>query len=238
MSSHASDKRFIKKHVKTGAVDGGHCLARHISGYTVSSCSHRWQARQRAANDDATWYNITQRPGWAVSGTRFTTSSRWPYHHNAHHIIPNGVLRDCINDMVAQVSQKEPDKGPALRILVRGGLLDAGYNLNHKDNMIILPLREEEAVPLNLPRHLEDHAQAHEAYSASVMAVIEEVILDYVQVMAGEMEDHDMPQNTLAKERLEDASGDFRAAIRAWGVEHAGAVLDQMPAAFSAQFIG
>jgi hypothetical protein len=244
--SHAFDRDFIKKHHKTGNTEGGKCLTRHISRYRKSSCSHRYQARERALNDDSSWYNTYQADAkkvyknppaagtWHVAhGTNFQKSSWRPYRHNGHHLIPNGVMRDAIN----AAAEEAKEKGPALRILIRGGLLDAGYNLNHKINMIILPLGVRVAWVIKLPAHLEDHAQSHEAYSAKVETKVNEIIRKYKSTLASAAEAHPEAPNKLAKDALETASGQFRKAIRAWGEARHQLYLDRIPMAHFAKFL-
>jgi hypothetical protein len=240
MSNHAFDKNFIKKHEKVGSsTEGGKCLTRHVSRVKENSCSHRWQAWHRAKSDDARWYKtypdahkVFNPPPPAgtwdpLHGNNFRKSARKPYRHNAHHILPNGVLRDCINEAAAQAG----DKGAALRILIRGGLLDAGYNLNHKLNMIILPGDQRVAWVLKLPAHVEKGKRAHEEYSAEVSKRVEQVMQDFAQVMAKSVQAHDAPPNKLDKKKLERISDSFRKAIRAWGKARHLLLLDRIPPA-------
>ena len=245
MGNHAFDKNFIKKHEQAaGSTEGGKCLNRHVSRVKENSCSHRWQAWKRAVASETVWYNaygdahkVFNPPppagSWDLTqGTNFRKSSRKPYRHNGHHIVPNGILRDCINDAVAQAG----DKGPALRILIRGGLLDAGYNLNHMINMIILPSDQRVAWVLKLPAHVEKGKRAHEEYSAAVQTGVDKVVREFAKAMAQDIEDHKAVAKKLAKQKLENESKRFRRAIRAWGVRRHLLLLDRIPVAHFAKF--
>lgn len=225
MSKHAFDKKILDLHKKESGTEGGACLNRHISGVSKSSCSHRWQARERAAEaPDQAWYN-GKRPGWDVVGQNFMKSSRRPYWHQAHHIIPNRVLNGCILDAATQ------SKSFTLYRLIRIGLLDAKYNLNHKTNMILLPMSERTAAFLKLPKHLEAGARSHEDYSNQVKEKVDEVIRSYKRVAEDAKEDHKAPPADLAKSGLERISRLMRKAIRAWGESQDGGLLDQMTSA-------
>jgi len=90
-----------------------------------------------------------------------------PYYHEAHHVIPNSTLRLTIVEMF-------PDE-PVTRS-IRGGLLDEGYNLNHKSNMILLPLGEKVANALRLPRHRELAMRSHPTYNDNVATQVKKVL--------------------------------------------------------------
>lgn len=222
-TKHAFDKNLLQLHVKTSAVEGGACLTRHISNITPSSCSHRWQARQRAATTDSAWYNGINSPRWDVVAGNFDGKCRKPYYHQAHHIVPNSVLEGCIY----QAAQESASF--TLYKLVRMGLLEAKYNLNHKDNMIILPMGKYVAKRLKLPRHLEAGAQAHDAYSKKVKNEVQKVIDQYKRLVEQAVPECDKPPPAeLAKEGLMEVSTMMRSAIRAWGVLTAPKTLNEM----------
>jgi len=232
MSSHAFDTKFIKKHKPASGTEGGRCLNSHTSAYSKTACSYRYQAREQALSESSL-YNLASRPSWHVKGSNFTKDAEKPYPHNAHHIIPDAVLRDTINAAIDEVAQSDPDKAPRLRILIRGGLLEAEYNLNHKINMIILPLEAPHAALLKLPRHVVT-SKNHNQYSKRVESVIEEIFQDFAQAMANGSEDHEEPPNKVSKDKLEKASEKLRKAIQDWGKAQAQASLDNMdPAVFA-----
>jgi A nuclease family of the HNH/ENDO VII superfamily with conserved AHH len=68
--------------------------------------------------------------------------------HEAHHMVPNSELRGPIED----VGKDTPLEADLIR-LIRGGLLNEGYNLNDKLNMIILPMCLPASKALGLPTH-------------------------------------------------------------------------------------
>ena len=184
---HAADNEdFPDKHVKVdGSTEGGACLTGHESGrksappgyVTEVSCNYRWQGFKRALDDKSIYNNkapvgkrVTQTAwgraggrGWnqpaaksawnvTATGVNFRTSCNKPYWHEAHHIVPNGELRDSINAV-----GKGKQSG-IYRAVIRLGLLEEKYNLNHKPNMIILPMDGNVAKHVGLPRHRQNAA--------------------------------------------------------------------------------
>ncbi len=97
---------------------------------------------------------------WDVSKKgNFNKHCDVPYWHEAHHVIPNSVLRVTIEKVFAV----------GFKICrVRGGLLDAEYNLNHKINVILLPLSPDVGEAMTLPVHRKLPKRSHATYSASV----------------------------------------------------------------------
>jgi hypothetical protein len=222
-TKHAFDKSLLKLHERTGSTGGGACLTRHVSNVTTSSCSHRWQARERAATNDSAWYNGIVSPRWDVVDGNFDGKCRKPYYHQAHHIVPNRVLAGCI------YKAAEESASFTLYKLIRMGLLEAKYNLNHKDNMIILPMGKYVAKRLKLPRHLSAGARAHDDYSDKVKKKVKKVIDEYKELVKKSVPECDKPPPAkLAKKNLETVSTKMRNAIRAWGVLTAPKTLDEM----------
>jgi hypothetical protein len=72
------------------------------------------------------------------------TQETWPYWNNAHHLIPKGTLKDKI------VAEGEP-----ISSLVQKALMTAQYNINHKENMLLMPQDKRVADILGLPRHIQ-----------------------------------------------------------------------------------
>jgi hypothetical protein len=75
-----------------------------------------------------------------------------PWWQNAHHIVPNRTLSQAIDEACADT----PKPGELVNV-IKACLLKAEYNLNDKENMIILPMGRVVAGALKLPRHLRNH---------------------------------------------------------------------------------
>lgn len=118
--------------------DGGACLWAHRPGCDATSCGHRWQAAQ------AVEHGLGARYG-RLPGDAFRSRSR-PFWHDVHHLIPPRLLHATIDQAA----------GSDLRIATycRRALLEAGCNLNHGRNLLILPLLAGEARRFALPRRL------------------------------------------------------------------------------------
>jgi hypothetical protein len=115
------------------------------------------------------------------------TKDRWPYWHNAHHLIPKSLLNDTI-DLVAKNSPN-----PDAASIIRKSLLEAQYNVNHFANMIILPQDREVGRLLKFPRHLilvelsgskqqmkRTETACHEAYDNYVSTRLEKILNELV----------------------------------------------------------
>lgn len=187
-----------RHHRAKKTTEGGRCLTPY-SPYSQQSCSYRYQAfkqalvefsiynwdkyaslgrrrklvliRQRkAAKGEKRWEKIEvkapKKGDWDVSegSSNFQRSCNKPYWFEAHHIIPHSQLRGAIFD----VGKGKPN-ADELVLMVRRGLLDESYNLNHMQNMIILPMAALVAQTLELPKHLAapDHRN-HPRYSKHV----------------------------------------------------------------------
>ncbi|MBZ4422592.1 AHH domain-containing protein [Myxococcus sp. RHSTA-1-4] len=187
-----------KHHRARKTTEGGRCLVPYGS-FAQQSCSYRWQAYMQALTDskDYNWDKykslgrrrklvlIRQRKAekgekrweeaevkspkareWDVSedSSNFKRSCNKPYWFEAHHIIPHSQLRGAITD----VGKGRPN-ADRLSLVVRRGLLEESYNLNHKKNMLILPMDGLVAEALELPKHLAtpDHRD-HPRYSKYV----------------------------------------------------------------------
>lgn len=269
--SHHLDANFLKKHVKTGSTEGGACLTRHEKRQENNSCSHIWQAYEKALEKENGAGSIYNWPRYeSLRGKTHKTGARetfdkktkkkkgifprgleleakgpepeewdltkkgnfqdWrkPYWHNAHHIIPNGVLADRIA-LAAEGDTR-------LTLLLRSGLLGAKYNLNHKINMIILPMAEEVARGLSLPRHLigpqkvGGETRSHANYSDKVKQRLGAVMDDYKELLEKKEEGHPAPPDDLSKKKLEKCSADVYDAIKSFGQAHPGQALSTMPA--------
>lgn len=101
----------------------------------------------------------------------FRTNSSTPYWHESHHIVPNSELRGAIRNV-----GKEQELEGKLILLVRGGLMGEGYNLNDKSNMIILPMDKKVSLALGLPRHRKTRTiRSHKGYSKNVRTLLDDV---------------------------------------------------------------
>jgi A nuclease family of the HNH/ENDO VII superfamily with conserved AHH len=266
--SHHQDANFLKKHKKEAGTDGGACLNRHERREENNSCSHIWQAVVRAETDDKSLYKWpTYQPlegkrfetgarwnkkqtaifprGMGITrkgpkphewdpgvGGNFK-DSRVPYWHNAHHIVPNAVL----NGSIQEAGDTAEDRRVVL--LIRSGLLGASYNLNYKDNMVILPMGKQVAAAMGLPRHLvgdkprsgqAKEFRSHADYSAEVKKRVEKVISKYLKNLDVDPKKHLKPPNELAKDQLEKCSSDIRISIVEFGSANGGKPLVDMPA--------
>ncbi|WIG94294.1 AHH domain-containing protein [Myxococcus sp. SDU36] len=185
--------KVVRNSTEGGACLNRHDGSREQNGKGVLkavSCNHRWQAFKKALETKAT-YNwpayealskqktfamvVRARSGtrrvqapngenkaWDVTaeGHNFRTSCNVPFWHEAHHLVPNNVLKSCI----AKVGEGQPLQMVYVK-KVRSGLLREKYNLNHKVNMILLPMDEKVARALQLPRHrLTAEHRSHRAY--------------------------------------------------------------------------
>jgi hypothetical protein len=258
---HKSDSKFLKKHVETGSVEGGACLNRHRSDVAAKSCSHRWQAFKKA-EENAQWYDypaykaLVWKPGstpiqtaqWGhfldilwrpLQGSWDLHSSSWgfpnfqcwsraPYWHQAHHLIPNGVLNDCITERAKE--------NRSLYFTVRSGLLGALYNLNHKDNVVILPMGKVVAAALGLPRHIAGiesepgvkmATRDHPVYSKHVKKEVENVIRRYAREI--DEKKHSEETDDIAKVELETISENIFIRLTSWRGSGIGLSLDSMP---------
>jgi len=224
---HIFDTEWLGLHVEAGGTEGGACLTRHESKVKPISCSHRYQGIQRAANEDRTYYNGV-RPGWDISANdqdkNFRENARTPYVHQAHHIVTSGGLNSTILESAKSAGST------ALYNLLRAGLLEAEYNVNHKTNMIILPMEARIAAILKLPVHTRPAKgdMFHAAYSALVQKEVQPVINDYAKLIQDSLKDkdHPPPPDKLAKAKLMRVSAKMRALIFSWGRGAAGKSLD------------
>lgn len=101
----------------------------------------------RYANDPT-----DDKEAWWFKGENFKTAYL-PYNHNYHHILPWDSLKDKLN-------LKELDI-----------LQTAGYKLNDKLNMIILPTLYQYGIALKLP----DHPYGHKKYNRAIANIIRDI---------------------------------------------------------------
>lgn len=239
---HAKDLVDLKdKHQKVGEACLNRHVGYYAESNT---CSYRGQAHKKAASDSQLydwpryeplskrtsgiqtaarseggktipdWYKTELTPpkqgDWDVAKAgNFKDKCYTPYWHEAHHIVPNSTLRAAI----AAVGTGMTDPS-GMVLAVRGGLLDEGYNLNNKKNMIILPMDREVGLTIGLPKHrkTQDY-RSHSAYSKYVGQRLDK-ILGKVRTASKE---HKAPDYKACKEAIETLAGQLYKAIIAAG---------------------
>lgn len=158
------------------------CLSGHESRYIEgNTCSYRWYAARRARADERIRYAGTDgvaNKWWTrakdrqarledwerhgkirdlnVGSTRLSfkhdsfTTGWWPWDNHVHHIIPHSSLIQLLDEIALKA---EPREQRAFNVMVNG-LLGEPYNINDEPNVMILPIRDDDAVAMGLPRHL------------------------------------------------------------------------------------
>jgi hypothetical protein len=170
--------------------------------------------RHPVPNDNNKAWDIT------ADGKNFQTQCTKPYWHESHHIIPNGEFQASI----AEAGKGEPLEEVYVG-LIRAGLLREKYNLNHMNNMIILPMAKEVAYALGLPRHrVSRDERSHVAYSNQVRADLDKIF----KPIQKQVKEHRKPPPDYdeCKQDLEELSELLRegilsvgAALKAMGKE-------------------
>ncbi|QDE65700.1 hypothetical protein BHS09_01010 [Myxococcus xanthus] len=254
--------KAVKNSTEGGACLNRHDGSREQNGKGVVkavSCNHRWQGFKKALEKKAT-YNwpayealskqksfamvVRARSGtrrvqapngenkaWDVTagGNNFRTSCNVPFWHEAHHIVPNNVLKSCI----VKVGEGKPLQVVYVK-KIRSGLLKEKYNLNHKINMILLPMDRRVARTLQLPRHrLTSEHRSHRAYSNHVRDKLKK----YLKLVQKAVQKHEGPpaDYKACKSKIEALSETLYAKIISAGKLMAsglmeGDALDEIPA--------
>lgn len=239
---HLSDKKKIGKHQAVGEACLNRHEGKYKEGDT---CSYRWQARLRALDDPKVynwkayeplvgkgpirtsakekadgspipwWYRLElQEPkahSWDLdTGTNFTDKCYTPYWHEAHHIVPNSTLTTGIK--LAAEGHPQPAE---VAKHIRGGLLDEGYNLNNKKNMILLPMDHAIAMTIGLPKHRKTpNHRSHKAYSDYVEGKVKAIFTSTkVKLVKHKVQVTYKP----AKRRLESLASGLYDGIKAAG---------------------
>ncbi len=142
------------------------------------------------------------------AGKNFFKGS-WPYWNNSHHLLPKGTLMRVILGAFDDSSGSN---------LIQKCLLEAKYNVNHKINMVFLPMDKEVARLLGTLRHLQlkegDSPTASECYSHSeyekmVIDGLNPIIASYKKIVDKALQKagaHDLPKAKLDKTKLEKLS--------------------------------
>lgn len=168
----------------------------------------------------------TEADQWNVATDKlnYRSTCNRPYWHEAHHIVPNGALHAAIEKI---------GEGEALHqeiaIKVRDGLLKAQYNLNHKLNMIVLPIERQIAEAIELPIHVDrldpGANYRHGSYSDTVQKELEKVFEDVRSKVDPAV--HETPPMNDVKDRIVPLSIQLRARIKAAGAASPGTSLDR-----------
>jgi hypothetical protein len=151
-------------------------------------------------------------------GENFTRDT-WPYWNNAHHLIPKGTLKSAITN-----------EGSVVGALMEVGLLKAKYNINHKKNMLFLPMDKEVGKILDMPRHIQlkegddDRIKAsctnHSIYDKMVKEMkdgLGKIIREYRDIVRkSEKGKCEVPDFELDKRLLEDLSDELLNMILEW----------------------
>jgi len=167
--------------------------------YEIYAAAPMYRGERRLSSLDR--QNLLQSPiqtdssGSAALGVPFADAEH-PFPHNAHHIVPRGVLHQGIDGVAGQAEPNVTD----MYNLVVGGLLTEPYNLNAQPNVIILPTQRPAAERLGLPRHLDDaEARSHPIYSSMVSAQVVPLFNQSYSGLAAEVaaRAHDGPDPTM-----------------------------------------
>jgi len=213
-ATHSYFKDSYNLHAKVGSYDGGACLSGHLYKWTArNSCSYRWQGIKKAKENPTPYdshgkaychLNGAGFPALAVLGIKNFNNGFMPYSNQVHHVLPNSVLRNGIDETTKSKANLIKD--------ICDGLLTEKYNINFKDNMLILAVKWKDACQIGLPTHLGDHP----GYSAKIKARVIKALQPYAQVVDDE-EDHDEPDYLDLKDELKAISDSMYGAIVAHG---------------------
>lgn len=126
------------------------------------------------------------------------TNGAVPYGNQVHHIVACAELRDGIM------------KYPNIANVISIGLLEVKYNINYKDNAIILPSGKRFARMTGLPSHMGSHPE----YSKKIEGEIEDVLAGY-ESLDSQYNDptHKKPDPLQVKQDLLEISNDWYQKI-------------------------
>jgi hypothetical protein len=108
-----------------------------------------------------------------ITVNNFTTG-RVPYGNQVHHVLNQSSLHKGIDELA---TIWEP-----IRWAVVDGLLEEKYNLNHRDNNLILPTSEKDCRQTGLPKH----CGAHPKYNTQILDAVKQALSPY-QTIANQM---------------------------------------------------
>jgi hypothetical protein len=129
----------------------------------------------------------------------------YPLKHNWHHLIPKGELSNAV------INGKPPaggeDKCTPLRraqVIISEDMI--GWNINNKDNIILLPCEEPHALIMALPSHCPWSLPNHSQYINLIKSELDDVRgkIDKAIMDATPDKDH-IKEVTIAKDTLDQA---------------------------------
>lgn len=246
---HVPDKGTLAD-TEGGACLIRHGAVRRNGKLIESSCNHAWQGWKKAQTGaehgryDWPAYRPLSRAGeqktlrlmdrggimrtrnaptqgeWDLThGSNFQRNCNTPYWHEAHHIVPNSVLERAVDNVV-----KDSDAPQTYKELIGCGLLDAKYNLNHMENLILLPGEERVAAVLRLLRHLEtERHRDHLPYRQYVLSKVQPKLAP----VQAELEAHGTPDYEASADDIVGVSRTVRSEIKRAGSRGTGASLDE-----------
>ena len=91
----------------------------------------------------------------------------FPYRHNHHHMISVGAFRECVINA--------PAEHPVSRFRRAVIVLRSGWNINNKDNIVLLPTDIAPADIVGLPAHCPYRTRSHPAYSQSLEQGLQDI---------------------------------------------------------------
>lgn len=144
-------------------------------------------------------------------GANFTTS-RTPYWNQAHHLIPSASFKGSLTAASEDIAKTRKRDGKEtltnaadVLTILEDCLLKAKYNINHKTNMLILPMDNKVSTILRLPKHGGDTSNNHGTYNRKVQEELAS-IMDFYREAAESLPDGEHLSERLnqnQKRRLE-----------------------------------
>ncbi len=127
-----------------------------------------------------------------------------PYYHNYHHMIPNGVVENYV--IYAESDDVEPNQ----RISV---IIASMWNINRKENVILLPQDMQTAKVVSLPAHCPYGARSHQSYSTMVESKMKKVV-EKIDESVDKTEDHEVMSQI--KDLFKNVEDKCLKDIRSW----------------------
>jgi hypothetical protein len=118
----------------------------------------------------------------------------FPYKHNHHHMISAGSFREFVLDA--------PVSGKATRFTRRIVILKADWNINRKQNLVMLPNEEAVAEICALPAHCPWDAVSHPDYSSALKSDLAQV-RDAIDKAADKDKHEELEDVTIVLEETE-----------------------------------
>ena len=126
--------------------------------------------------------HLLMRQHWFVN---FTISAL-PWRNQVHHVLNHSSMQKVIASF-ENISE-----------VITKGLLGELYNINHKDNVVILPTEDKWSRVTGLPAHA-----SHPAYSKLVLKDVKNALAEYDDINdEAESEDHPKPDSVAVKSEL------------------------------------